>query len=1434
MSETHGKGDPIYAWQRFWVPRDGSLDLSDNGFLRDPQSEFARYSVYKLDTLRELQQFRGLGLLGEPGIGKSTTLQAEFKALQQQAREDGRVYIHVDLRSFSSDVLLHRRVFESPEFTAWQAGNTHLVLYLDSLDEALLRIDSVAALLADELPRHPTARMSIRIACRTAAWPHELLETALKNIWGADAVGVFEQAPLRRRDVIEAASRRQIDPSRFMEEIHKANAVPFAIKPLTLNLLFRIFQNSGHLPERIIDLYSQGCLGLCEEPSASRRGARRVGQLNGRQRYRLASRIAAVTMFANRFAIWTDPETDQQPDEDVPSSALSTGGETGDFQPFNASEDNLREVLDTGLFSSRGAARMGWAHQSYAEFLAADYLVTKQASPENILKILCHPSGGLIPQLWTVAAWVASRSEAVRSHLIAQEPFALLRGDLLSWSQSDLAALTDALLTAFHEQRAHDFGFGIALDYRKLAHPGLADQLRPYIIDPAKHVVARRAALMIARACSLRALQAELLAVALNPADDPSIRAHAVSVIGDTSDDNAIVQLLPLARGELGPDPHDEIKGRALQILWPNHLTSAELFQLITPPAQAFVGAYVMFLTRDLAKSLSEADLLPALQWATGYARAASHTDEFHTKELADGILMRSWEHIDHPDILCAFTTYVMLVMRRLHRIFLRDENNSFEGHIRENEAKRHQFLLAILKQEEPPLQPSDGVLMRKVFLEVSDLEWLLSISPCGTSPIAGINPQSLCALIQAVFNPWEPSQFEALYDVAMRWPPLHQRYDYLLDGVPLDSPRAAEMRQYHELELEHERLRPAPVDPPPPERVRMGLERFEAGDIDAWWRLNLELTLEPASTHYDELQSRIIKMPGWIAADEATRSRIIAAARKYLLDAQPLVGKWLGTNAYRRGDLAAYRALILLKDADPQAYERLDPAVWAKWAPVVVAVPKETGTENGKFDEVIASDACTKAPAAFARTVQWLIRTERRRSRIPPPPQLSQPPQTSGISPSSGISPFWILRTLGECWRSTALKEMVFAELKNRNNSPAQFEALLEPLLTAQFAPARDFAASRLTRRRLRSANHRPYAFAAATQLAAHPAGPDWPLLWQQVSGDSQFGVELFLKIAHEYRHDNSFYSSLTETQLGDLYIWLEQTFPVRQDPHRQGGGAFFAGPRDSVARLRDGILSQLVNKGTPAAVEALQNILNQLPDRDWLAYQLLDAEQAMRRKTWTPLLPSEIIRVTETTRGVLVQSAAQLADALLQALRRYERELHGEQTPIRDLWDRQANHTLRPVDENALSDHVQRFLKRDLVDGGIILNREVEIARVPGAGAGTRTDIKVDAIRQSKNSDPFTVITAVIETKGCWNDALLTAIRTQLVDDYLIRLAAPVGIYLVGWFDKAKWDPTDYRRGRTPDWSLDQAQSRLDQEAAGLPSAFIVRPVVLDCHAP
>ena len=73
----------------------------------------------------------------------------------------------------------------------------------------------------------------------------------------------------------------------------------------------------------------------------------------------------------------------------------------------------------------------------------------------------------------------------------------------------------------------------------------------------------------------------------------------------------------------------------------------------------------------------------------------------------------------------------------------------------------------------------------------------------------------------------------------------------------------------------------------------------------------------------------------------------------------------------------------------------------------------------------------------------------------------------------------------------------------------------------------------------------------------------------------------------------------------------------------------------------------------------------------------------------------------------------------------------------------------------------------------------------------------------------------------------------ETQLRDDYLIRTGAPVGIYLVGWFDKASWRDDDGRRKQTPNWSVAKAQEFFDEEADRLGGGFIVRAVVLDCHA-
>jgi hypothetical protein len=102
----------------------------------------------------------------------------------------------------------------------------------------------------------------------------------------------------------------------------------------------------------------------------------------------------AARQLSNRFAVWTGPEVDC-PHEDIPVSILAGRREEGDFAVFNATDNDVREVLDTGLFSSRGEGRMGWAHQGYGEFLAALYLFERGVPAETVLKALLHPAGGL-------------------------------------------------------------------------------------------------------------------------------------------------------------------------------------------------------------------------------------------------------------------------------------------------------------------------------------------------------------------------------------------------------------------------------------------------------------------------------------------------------------------------------------------------------------------------------------------------------------------------------------------------------------------------------------------------------------------------------------------------------------------------------------------------------------------------------------------------------------------------------------------------------------------------------------------------------------------------------------------------------------------------------------------------------------------------------
>jgi len=172
------------------------------------------------------------------------------------------------------------------------------------LDEGLLNVLSLATLLLRELKKYPPERLYVRIACRTAEWP-EVLENGLVAHWHVANFRALELLPLRDKDIAEAARSDGIIPERFFNEVHQKAVGPLAAKPVTLKFLLKLYQKHGELPRTQAELYAEGCRYLCEESSQSRIASRRRGMLSATKRLLVAQRIAAITIFGNRAAVWT-------------------------------------------------------------------------------------------------------------------------------------------------------------------------------------------------------------------------------------------------------------------------------------------------------------------------------------------------------------------------------------------------------------------------------------------------------------------------------------------------------------------------------------------------------------------------------------------------------------------------------------------------------------------------------------------------------------------------------------------------------------------------------------------------------------------------------------------------------------------------------------------------------------------------------------------------------------------------------------------------------------------------------------------------------------------------------------------------------------------------------------------------------------------------
>jgi predicted NACHT family NTPase len=1227
--------EQTYNWQRFWCLRSGRINLADGGYLYDPESEWG--NVYNPDLVRfeAISNTPCLALLGEPGIGKTQAMKLEQARITAKVCEEGGQVLLLDLRSYSSEDRLVRKLFESQEFRAWERGTYQLHIFLDSLDECLLRIDTVAALLLDEFKqyRDEIRRLNLRIACRTAVWP-PVIEEGLKQLWGKDAVGVYELAPLRRKDIREAATVEGIDSDAFLEEVQKKNIVPLAIKPVTLKFLLNIYcRHNGQFPanQRLHELYLDGCRCLCEETNESRLASKLKGKLNPEQRLIVAARIAAVTIFANRFAIWTGIDWGNVPDEDVLLRKLCQGSESVDGREFEVTEEVVEEVLDTGLFSSRGLHRIGWAHQTYAEFLAAWYLVQHQTPSARIMSLIASsedPEGKLIPQLHETAAWIASMRIDILQEITKTDSDVLLRSDLPTDSSLQ-ETIVDNLLKQYEQEKLFDWDRNNYRGYGKLKHPKLAEQLRPYIQDSSKQIDTRDAAIDIAEVCELRELQAELVNLALNRSESIHLRVSAAKAICSIGDANTRLKLKPLAVGQLPEDEDDQLKGYCLSAIWSNYLTVQELFNAITPPKKRnFLGKYQIFLNHELVAKLQPNDLVLALNWVDNQGlRCFGHPFE----ELADGILIRAWDHFDLPGIAEGFTKVALIQWREHQKVITHNSKLSqqFESSLIEAIEKRRklieQAVLMVSNSEEDPYfllsSATETVLARDIF-------WMLEkLQDTGSEKAQRLWVQ----LIRWSFHSNDPKEIDAIVTATQTNNILREEFISYFEPIELNSAKSEKMKaDYLQMQERQNRRNNFPLlEPSPKERVCLLLEQLESDNLSAWWQLNREMTLKPNSRYYDdEFESDLTELPGWKEADAVTRRRIINGAKKYIQQQDEVSSDWIGTNTFNRPALAGCKALQLLLQESPDFLNCISTEIWQRWAPIIIGFP--CSNQHKDYYLELVRLAYLNAPNEVISTLILLIDKENKEHDY-----------------------IFILNRFERCW-DERLSSALLEKAKDKTLRPKCTGQLLEELLKHESIDTREFAKSLIVFPLPLVEDERERTIFACKVLVENADPSSWSLIWSIIQQDSAFGRKVIELVANHYSH--GVYLNLTEKQIADLYVWLVHQYPYNEDTdHSNDVLAHFVSTRECVANFRNSLLEQLKNFGTIQACFEIQRVAQELPELTWLKKTLLDAQNIMRRKTWKLPRPEEVLQIVSskqphTMKTILVLASSPVDEARLR----------------------------------------------------------------------------------------------------------------------------------------------------------------------------------------
>ncbi|WP_420137318.1 glycosyltransferase [Sphingomonas sp.] len=1187
---------PFYSWARRWaLLRTACTDEADN-----------RTTVATQDLLRS----RCTIMLGLPGMGKTS----EMQVLRQLAVDRGIATDFITLSSIVSAEQLETQLLTSNGVQAWLGGGAWSIL-LDGLDEAIIDADKImgavdsvirkvqarAATYVYGNPAHADA-LTLRISCRAAEWSHAF-ESNLGGLFEG-SLDVVELAELEWQDALNAGAATGLSASAWenaLDQLDNAGADALIRRPITLKILLNIFQQTGELPRQQVPLYRRGVQAFLEEANVLGRQTHSVSHLDTNERMLVAGRIAAATIFANTTTISITALAEISNAEAVPIADLAGGAESLLGEAFRVGEGDIIEILRTALFRPLTESLFQWSHRTFAEFLAAQYLVERGLSTGQLLEFLgraAEPQGIIPPPLYEVASWIASMREDFFEALIVRQPAILLRSDVTGATDISKARLVAHLLTEFNQGRLFDDDSSLRRQFSKLSHPGLADQLRPFIIDRQYSFMARRIAIQIAAACKTTVLASDLIDCSLDPSEETHIRVQALAAAHELATPEQRGKLRPLVSPGDAADEDDELRGWALASLWPGLITFEELLEALTQRKRDnFLGQYWRF-RRDLSLALSPVDAVKAVAWVQSRAPVLDSEHDSGEEELLTNLMTAAWEQSGDDRVRDAFADFALGASKANFTglIYTPRFSAFIQDYISGPAEKRYHLASEVFRRLTAEGKSARlSINGRWPLLVPSDVPWLLA--QLGNKEKAVEETAFIDAIISLLHaggiadraDVWETAEAHPRLAAALVAGFTTQLDDDISQYLRQESAGRIARAQAADQASAFNRA----------DAVSRRLARA-AEHIEEWWTYNLLFfTDDLGRLSGDEFAMDLAAQPMWSTLREEEQAASLNWAEAYLRNDAPISCSWVGTNTFHRPAAAAYRALRLLRSERPQQVLKLPETVWSRWAHAILAVSaNEDSAERGIRTELAVS-AYRHAPRAVLMTLlRLLFRAE------------------------DGAAGRHALERVGHAY-DDQLGDLLWRVAQRKKLAPAIRVEVISYLLGREHARACETLAWELqgggTGDALNLGKDDFVKLAAAFLYQFPESG------WERLQKLENRELARSIFLAAHASHGLGWFplDRISDAKLSEIYLWIETEFPP---PSEEKNG--WVTLEDQVQFTRRAALNQLVQRGTSTSVEAVRQIVAKLPEQFWLKNRLVEAERIYQTQSWRWDTPASILR--------------------------------------------------------------------------------------------------------------------------------------------------------------------------------------------------------------